>query len=134
MLTVGIVGFSSRSMAQAPAPLDWTAITASLDRAALADDANGVKAARVACLRLLSTAPSSPRPVLIRYAIAYAGWRLAFSPSLSAKEQDDLLIDAESQLTQAVKADGTFAEAYGLLSLVYGARIGKNGDLGATLG
>ena len=63
----------------------------------------------------------------------YAGWRLAFHPAV-AKEQGDLVADAVTHLELAVKANDKFAEAKGLLGVVYGAQIGKNPELGATLG
>ena len=116
------------------AAADFTALTARLEKAALNDDAPGVKDARIACLRLLAAAPSGPKAAIVRYTIAYAGWRLAFSPRLQAAEQDGMLADAEQQLQQALKADGAFAEAYGLLASVYGVQIAKNAELGMTLG
>lgn len=92
-------------------------------------------------MRMLAAAPTGAKapPIgtntaMMRYTIAYAGWRLAFSPALQAAEQSALLADAEEQLGQAVKLDASFAEAYGLLSSVYGAQIAKNPDLGMTLG
>lgn len=119
---------------QADPAADFAALTARLEKAAVNDDAQGVKDARIACMRLLAAAPSGPKAALVRYTIAYAGWRLAFSPMITAAEQDGMLADAEQQLQQALKADGSFAEAYGLLASVYGARIAKNTELGMTLG
>jgi tetratricopeptide (TPR) repeat protein len=121
--------------AQQPGPVaDVTAVAARLEKAAINDNVQGVKDARIACLRLLAAAPGGPRAALLRYTIAYAGWRLAFAPALPPAEQNALLADAAEQLTQAVKLDASFAEAYGLLSSVYGAQIAKNSDLGMTLG
>lgn len=120
---------------------DFAALTARLEKAALNDDTQGVKDARIACMRMLAAAPTGakappvgPNTAMMRYTIAYAGWRLAFSPALQAAEQSALLADAEEQLGQAVKLDASFAEAHGLLSSVYGAQIAKNPDLGMTLG
>jgi tetratricopeptide (TPR) repeat protein len=119
---------------QADTPADFTALTARLEKAALNDDPQGVKEERTAALRLLAAAPTSPRAPMLRYTIAYAGWRLAFSPWLQAAEQNAMLADAETQLNRAIKMDASFAEAYGLLSSVYGTEIAKNSDLGMTLG
>jgi tetratricopeptide (TPR) repeat protein len=113
---------------------EWPAVAARMEKAVLAEDAAGVKDARTACLSLLAAGPPADRALLIRYTIAYAGWRLAFNPKATAKEQDDLLADAVTQLNLAIKANDKFAEAYGLLNGVYGAQIGKNFDLGPTLG
>ena len=71
---------------------------------------------------------------LIRYTIAYAAWRVAFSPSVSAKDQTTLLEDAGVQLQDAIKGDARFAEAMGLLSAVDGAKIAHTPELGMTLG
>jgi tetratricopeptide (TPR) repeat protein len=113
---------------------ELAALASRLEKAALNEDAQGVKDARIACMRMLAAAPSGPRAGLMRYTIAYAGWRLSFWPTVPAAEQNGLLADAESQLGQAVKADPSFAEAHGLLSMVYGAKISKNPELGMTLG
>ena len=113
---------------------DFAALTARLEKAALNDDTPGVKDARVACMRMLAAAPSGPKAAILRYTIAYAGWRLAFTPALPAAEQNGLLADAVEQLGQATRLDASFAEVYGLLSSLYGAQISKNADLGMTLG
>src|SRR5688572_3772874 len=81
---------------------EWTALTTRLETAALADDAEGVKAARVECLRLLAASPSPERATILRYTVAYAAWRLAFTPKLAAAEQVALLSDAETQLKAVV--------------------------------
>jgi hypothetical protein len=129
--------FTAQPLAQTaatPAHAEWPAVAAQLEKAVLSEDAAGIKDARSACLRLLAAGPPADRAALIRYTIAYAAWRLAFNPGISAKEQDDLLADGVTQLKQAIEANSKFAEAYGLLSSVYGAQIGKNFDLGPTLG
>jgi tetratricopeptide (TPR) repeat protein len=113
---------------------DFAAVATRLDKAVSSDDTQGTKDARAACMRLLAAAPSGPKGAMVRYTIAYADWRLAFSPAIPAAEQNSLLTDAEEQLGQAIKIDASFAEAYGLLSMVYGSQIAKNADLGPTLG
>lgn len=140
VLAVAALGIPAAAAAQAPGAqpadpaADFTALTARLEKAALNDDTQGVKDARIACMRLLAAAPSGPKAAIVRYTIAYAGWRLAFSPRIPAAEQIGLLADAEEQLGQVIKLDAAFADAHGLLSSVYGAQISKNTDLGMTLG
>ena len=120
---------------QQPDPAtDFAAVATRLARAASSDDTQGMKDARAACMRLLEAAPSGPKAAMERYTIAYADWRLAFSTALPATEQNSLLSDAEDQLGQAIKLDTSFAEAYGLLAMVYGSQIARNADLGPTLG
>jgi tetratricopeptide (TPR) repeat protein len=118
----------------ADASSDFATLTARLEKAVLTDEAATVKEIRAALVRQLEAAPSSPKAPMIRYTIAYGEMRMAFSDKLSAAEQTAGLADAETQLNQAIKADGQFGEAYGLLGEVYGMQIAKNNDLGATLG
>lgn len=110
------------------------ALTARLEHAALNDDAEGVKDARAEAMRMLAAAPKSEQAPLLRYTVAYAGWRLAYSAKLTAAEQTAMLADAESQLIQSITANGSFADAHGLLASVYGALMSRNPDLGQTLG
>ena len=105
-----------------------------LEKAVLSEDAAAVKEIRTGLLRQLAANPGGPAAPMLRYTIAYAGWRLAFSPKIAAAEQEALLSDADTQLNHAIKADPKFADAYALLASVYGARISKNPDLGMTLG
>jgi tetratricopeptide (TPR) repeat protein len=115
-------------------PADLAALTSRLEKAAINEDVQGVKDARAAVMKLLEAAPASPGAPILRYTIAYAGWRLSFSPALPAAEQEAMVGDAETQLTEATKTDAAFADAYALLYAVYGARIARNADLGMTLG
>jgi tetratricopeptide (TPR) repeat protein len=126
----GAIAIVAAAQPRAQTGNDLASIAARIEKAYLATDTQGLKEGRTACLRLLTT----DRSPLIRYTVAYAGWRLAFAAGLPAAEQNDLLADAESQVTQAIKADPKFAEAYGLLSSILGTRIAKNTDLGMTLG
>jgi tetratricopeptide (TPR) repeat protein len=132
-LAAGPALLTARTTAQTATP-DFSAIVARLEAAALAGDATALKDARLACLRLLASPAPADRAALIRYTVAYAGWRMAFMPAVSAKEQADLVEDAKTQLEAITSADGRNAEALGLLSAVYGAQIAKNPDLGMTLG
>ena len=141
VLTLMVLGgaaalFTAQPLAQTATPADsaWPAVAARLERSVLNEDAAGVKDARAACLRLLDAGAPADRVSLIRYTIAYAGWRLAFHPAVSAKEQGDLVADAVTHLELAVKVNEKFAEAMGLLGVVYGAQIAKNPEFGAKLG
>jgi tetratricopeptide (TPR) repeat protein len=99
----------------------------------LSDDAAGLKRYRADALRL-QTATGAPARPLVAYAVAYIDWRLAFNPSVSAAEQDDLLDEAETQLKAGLKADPKSAEALALLSGVYGAKIAHSPMRGILLG
>src|SRR5262245_14817302 len=107
---------------QAPAPTDFDAAVARVEAAALSEDAAALKAARIALLRQLAATTDPARSALLRYTVAYAGWRLAFAPNVSATEKHDLLDDAETQLKETSKLSPNFAEAPALLSAVYGAK------------
>ena len=117
-----------------PAADELATIVQALEPAAVAGHVPDILAARLACLRLLSGSPAPDRVPLIRYTVAYAAWRVAFSPGVSAKDQTALLDDGAVQLEAAIKADGRFAEAMGLLGAVDGAKIAHAPELGMTLG
>ena len=113
---------------------DWRSLAARADTAALRDDAAGLKQARTDLLRALSAAPQSQDAPAIRYAIAYAGWRMSTNPATPSRERDALLDDAETQLKAAIQAQPKFAEAHALLSGVYGLMIANSPLRGITLG
>lgn len=113
---------------------DLATIVQTLEPAAVAGKVPDILAARLACLRLLSASPAPDRVPLIRYTVAYAAWRVAFSPGVSGKDQMALLDDATVQLEAAITADARFAEAMGLLGAIDGAKIAHAPDLGMTLG
>jgi tetratricopeptide (TPR) repeat protein len=117
-----------------PQSEDWRAFTARLDRAVLDEDVAAIKRARADALRFVVAAPSPERAALARYAVAYAGWRLAFNPAVSSNEQNDLLDEAERELEAAIKINPKFAEAMSLLSGVLGAKIAKSPIKGIVLG
>lgn len=134
-LALVAVPLAARSPVASQAPAaDLDAIVHRLEPAALADRVPEVIDLRLACLRLLSASPAADRVPLIRYTIAYAAWRVAFSPSLSPKDQASLLDDAVVQLNDAIKLNGKFAEAMALLASVEGAQIAHTPELGMTLG
>jgi tetratricopeptide (TPR) repeat protein len=117
-----------------PPPPDWSPVTGQLEQAVVGDDAPGIRRARTDLLRLLAAGPASDRAALVQYAIAYAGWRLSMNPAVSSRERDDLLDDAEERLKTAVKLEPRFAEAYALLSGVYGLKINFSPLSGMFLG
>lgn len=118
---------------QSPAA-DLDAIVQRLEPAALAGYVPDVIDARLACLRLLPASPAPDRAALIRYTVAYAAWRVVFSPALSPKDQASFVDDAAVQLNEAIKLSPRFAEALGLLAAVEGAHIARAPELGMTLG
>ena len=122
---------AGRPAAQAPAA-DWRPIVDRIERGALADDAEAIRQGRTELLRMLAAGGTDA--AMIRYGIAYAGWRLSTSPAIPRAEQDGLLRDAETQLTAAIKADASFAEAHVLLSNVYGMMIAHSPMKGMFLG
>ena len=139
-LAIALVLVFAPILGAAPARLrpaeadDLASIVQTLEPAAVAGKVPDILAARLACLRLLSGSPAADRVPLIRYTVAYAAWRVAFSPEVSARDQMALLDDATVQLEAAIRADGRFAEAMGLLGAIDGAKIAHAPDLGMTLG
>jgi len=113
---------------------DLDAIVQKLEPSAVAGRVMEILDARLACLRLLSASPAPDRVPVIRYTIAYAAWRVAFSPALSTKNQTLLLDAAAVQLEEAIKGNARFADAMGLLAAVDGAKIAHSPELGMTLG
>lgn len=119
---------------QGPAPpTDWTATTAALERAVLEDDTDGLIKLRAQLLRMIA-AQSGDERVQTQYAVAYVGWRLSFNPATSGRAQSDYLDEAEAQLKAALKTSPKHAEALGLLSSIYGAKIAKSPISGIILG
>jgi tetratricopeptide (TPR) repeat protein len=131
--TIACLLFAVPLAAQPPAA-DLQSVTAKLEQAAMNGNAGDLKAARAACVAMLNASPTASNAALIRYTIAYADWRLAFSPALSEKEQNEMIEDAKAQLVKAKHDDPWFAEELALLSAVYGGQIARNPDLGQTLG
>lgn len=113
---------------------DLDAIVQKLEPAALAGHVPDVLDVRLACLRLLAASPAPSRVPLIRYTIAYAAWRVAFSPAINPKDVSTLLDDAVVQLNTAIALDPKFAEGFGLLSAIDGAKIALAPELGMSLG
>jgi tetratricopeptide (TPR) repeat protein len=122
---------------QAPAGASdesWRALTIRLEQATRDDDTVALKAVRGEALKQLLASPPAERAVLIRYAVAYIGWRLAFSPAVAEREQNDLLEEAEAHLEAVLKINPRFAEGHALLGGVLGAKIAKSPIKGILLG
>ena len=124
-IVVGVAATLVVSAAQEP-PSAWPQLHARMEQAVLSDDAATLRQVRAAWLQILSASPAAGQVPLVRYDVAYAGWRMAFNPMVPGKEQEALLDEAIDHLTRALKADDRFAEGYGLLAGVYGAKIGKS--------
>ena len=72
---------------------------------------------------------------LIRYALAYASFRMVNLPDVPAAERKDLLSDAVTQLQDVIKKNANDAEAHALLGVVYGLQIAESPIIrGMTLG
>lgn len=115
------------------APPSLADATTRLERAALADDVEGIKRSRTDLLRILSAASAADAPA-VRYAVAYADWRQSTNPVVPVKEQDALLDEAELQLKDLIKAQPQSAEALALMSSVYGIKIAHSPMKGMFLG
>ena len=110
-------------------PADLAALTSRLEKAAINEDLQGVKDARAAVMKLLEAAPASPGAPILRYTVAYAGWRLSFSPAPRPPSRrrwsgtPKRSLRRPSRRTRASRTPCT-------LYAVYGARIARNADLG----
>ena len=111
----------------------WNKLTARIEQAVLSDDVTTLKQCRAELLRIQTAPGGSARP-LVAYAVAYVGWRLAFNPAISEKEQGDFLDEAETQLKAALTIDPNSAESLALLSGVYGGKIAHSSIRGIVLG
>ena len=73
-----------------------------------------------------------------RYALAYTDWRLypllQASDQASRKQAAVYMAEAQTQLKQIVAANPSHAEAYALLSTLYGQEIGNSAWKGMTIG
>ena len=77
--------------------------------------------------------PAALNPV-VRYASAYADWRLSALPDVTGEEKDDCLSEATRKLKEITESSDRFAEAHALLGSVYGMRIGRSPWTGMVLG
>jgi tetratricopeptide (TPR) repeat protein len=105
-----------------------------LENAILAGRSGDARTVRTELLRSLAQRPDAARERLLRYTVAYAGWRLASMPDVPEREQEDLLDDAVTRLKAIATADARDAEASALLGSVYGLQIGRSPLKGMLLG
>ena len=112
---------------------DWSATTARLEKAALDGASKDLRAIRAGLIQL--AAAQSADEARLRYAIAYAAYRMVNLPDVPDKERKDLLDDAVTQLQQVIKLNPKDAEAHALLGSVYGLQIAESPVVrGMTLG
>jgi tetratricopeptide (TPR) repeat protein len=125
-LALVVVLSSDAASAQAPPADALATLTARLDRAAADGAAADLRAIHADLLGQLTTPADPSRETALRYAAAYAAWRLAVLPSVAKKERGDLLDAAVAQLEQAVKRNPKDAESHALLGSVYGLQISES--------
>lgn len=116
---VGVRPLHTIALQQAEA--DWSQLTTRLEKAAIDGATNDLKAIRADLMQRI-TAPGRDEAAL-RYAAAYAAYRLVNLPGVTDKEKTALLDDAIAQLQAVVKRNPKDAEAHALLGSVYGLQI-----------
>lgn len=121
---VAIAGSARR--AQIPAAQGWAALTERLERAALNGSTQELRDIRAQLIRDLADAPGDVPEVVLQYAIAYAGWRMATLPDVPKRDQDDLLDDAEDRLATTLETSPEPAEALALMGTIYGQQAGRS--------
>ena len=128
-----VIGVRPLHLSSQTGPLDWSATTARLEKAALDGTAKDLRAIRTDLAQRLSASGADEAP--LRYAIAYASYRMATLPDVPDRERKDLLDDAVAHLQQIVKKNQRDAEAHALLGSVYGLQIAESPVVrGMTLG
>ena len=132
LLVLGMLAAQPSPSVQCAA--DWPQTTATLERAVRNDDATTLRAIRASCLQAVAAGLPADRVPLTKYAVAYTGWRMSTNPFVPAREQSDLLDEADTQLQEALKLNDGFAEAHGLLAGVFGMKIAKSPMKGILLG
>ena len=111
----------------------WNQTTARLEQAALEGATKDLRVVRADLVQRLA-APGA-NEAMLRYALAYAAYRMANLPDVADKEKKELLDDAVSQLQQVVKRNEKDVEAQALLGSVYGLQIAESPVIrGMTLG
>jgi tetratricopeptide (TPR) repeat protein len=113
---------------------DFAGLVATMDRAYLNEDLATIRTSRANLLRMLAGSVAKDQEPMVRYAIAYADWRMFFAPGVAANERNGMIDEAESQLQAALKQNEKFAEAHALLAAVWGAKISQSALRGITLG
>lgn len=111
----------------------WNQMTARLERAALDGATKDLRAIRSELQGRIATAGADEG--MVRYALAYASYRMVPLPDVPEKDRTDLLNDAVTQLQQVIKRNPKDAEAHALLGSVYGLQIAQSPVIrGMTLG
>ena len=128
---VGVRPLHTNALQQADT--GWSQLTSRLEKAALDGAANDLKAIRADLLQRIA-APGADEAAL-RYAAAYAAYRLVVLPGMTDKDKASLLDDAVDQLQAVVKRNPKDAEAHALLGSAYGLQIAASPVIrGMTLG
>ena len=128
-----LVGVRPLLLSSQGAQPDWDATTTRLEKAALDGTSRELRAIRADLTQRLTAARADE--AMLRYAIAYASYRMAPLPDVPDKEKKDLLDDAVAQLQQVTKRNPKDAEAHALLGSVFGLQIAESPVLrGMTLG
>ena len=128
------VGSTARTTeAAAKWPEGWPDVVKRLERGAFNEE--DLLAARAACLQGLQAA-ELPRETefAFRYSAAYANWRLVRVPNAKREEQIPLHDEAAAHIRKALELDSKSAEAWGLLSAIYGSQMGFVPAMGLELG
>lgn len=134
-LMLMIAGAAARSVAQQGAtPQSWPELTTRLERAALGGSSKDLRAIRADLLRRLTQPDIQAQEPMLRYAVAYVGWRMASLRDVPAQEQKSALEEAVTHLQAIVKNDPKNAEAQALLGSVYGLQIAQSPMKGILLG
>jgi tetratricopeptide (TPR) repeat protein len=112
---------------------EWTQMTARLEKAALDGGSKDLRAIRANLMQ--SVAAQGPDEAALRYAIAYAAYRMVNLPDVPDNERKGLLDDAVTQLQQVIKRNPKDPEAHALLGSIYGLQIAESPVVrGMTLG
>ena len=103
---------------------EWPALVEGIERAQIAGDVQSLMDARADCRQWLDGTLTDRQRARVRYAIAYADWRL-LNPShaLDDNKRDDLGDEAVELLEKNIEADAGDIEAHALLGGVWGIQI-----------
>ena len=103
---------------------EWPALVERIERAHITGDVQGLMDARADCRRLLDGTPTGPQRAQLRYALAYANWRLLGHRDVTdGDERDDLGDEAVELLQENIAADDGDIEAHAPLGGVWGIQI-----------
>ena len=109
---------------QPPFQQEWPALVERIERAQIAGDVQALMDARTDCRQWLEGALTDRQRARVRYAIAYANWRL-LNPSLALDDdaRDELGDEAVELLGENIEADEGDIESHALLGGVWGVQI-----------